>query len=253
VRTAIVLASGLSASGKTTLSRELGAALDPPVRERNRLKDLMLDHIPADSLAANKRVGAASWELLFDLMPRFAATGSAFMVDARGRSTSGTRPPATTSASPTSARTFVDPAMHEDAVSYPGDGPGAGHRQTGHAPGDRGMAPTPQLIAAAGVGVMSGRRAPPAARFTSNESADLTRFHGSRRIARAHRRAGEGSGRRPQARAPGRTWGFRPDGPQRGHAQPASAAGRQPTNPEAVRITTARHTTDHRDVPVPDG
>jgi predicted kinase len=156
----IVLTSGLPGSGKTTLAGEFGTDLGLPILERDRFQNLMLDQVPVESVAASKQIGAASWELLFDMVPRLAATGAAFAVDSnfsrrRHRERlSGiardagygivevhcTAPPgvlleryrtrAVDQRHPAAldrervaefAALFEDPAMHEDAVVFPGD------------------------------------------------------------------------------------------------------------------------------------
>lgn len=77
----VVLVSGPPGAGKTTLARRLGPALGLPVLSRDDLKETIFDAIGWSDREWSKRVGAASWELVFLLMERMLAAGTSVLVE----------------------------------------------------------------------------------------------------------------------------------------------------------------------------
>lgn len=65
----IVVISGAPASGKTTLARPLADALGWPLLSKDRIKETLYDELgPPRTRRRSKRIGAASFEVLYALL-----------------------------------------------------------------------------------------------------------------------------------------------------------------------------------------
>lgn len=87
-RRVAVLVSGAPGAGKSTVALRLGAELGLPVIDRDDLKDAVFDALGWSDAEWSKRVGEASWRLLFTIAQRLAGAGCSFILDSnfeRGR------------------------------------------------------------------------------------------------------------------------------------------------------------------------
>ena len=66
----VVFVSGAPASGKTTIARELSARVPLPLIAKDDIKESLGDSLGKTSLLWSKRLGAATWDLLFVLLER---------------------------------------------------------------------------------------------------------------------------------------------------------------------------------------
>ncbi|HEX5164248.1 MAG TPA: ATP-binding protein [Thermomicrobiales bacterium] len=64
-RPALVIVSGLPASGKTTLARRLAHELRLPLLARDDIKERLFDQLGWSDRDWSRRLGGASWELLY--------------------------------------------------------------------------------------------------------------------------------------------------------------------------------------------
>lgn len=60
-----VVVSGLPASGKTTLARQLADELNVPLISKDEIKEAMATAIPVTSIDDSRMIGAASFEVLY--------------------------------------------------------------------------------------------------------------------------------------------------------------------------------------------
>lgn len=85
MKTRLVLVTGPPGAGKTTMARRLGPALRLPVIDRDDLKDTMFEELGWSDREWSRRVGAASWELMFLLTERCLAAGTSLLLDSNFR------------------------------------------------------------------------------------------------------------------------------------------------------------------------
>jgi predicted kinase len=77
----VVFVSGPPASGKTTLARELATLVPLPLLAKDDIKESLGDSLQKTSLLWSKRLGAATWDLLFMLYERMLAGGASFIAE----------------------------------------------------------------------------------------------------------------------------------------------------------------------------
>ena len=91
MRPRLVIVSGAPGSGKTTLARRLGATLGLPVIGRDDLKEALFDTLGARDRAESRRLGLASYALLYAVAGRLLQAGVGLILESnfnRGRSES---------------------------------------------------------------------------------------------------------------------------------------------------------------------
>ncbi len=84
----LVIVSGPPGAGKTTIAKQLGGALRLPVLDRDDLKDSLFDSLGWSDREWSKRVGLASWRLLFLFVDLAVTQGVSMVLDSnfeRGR------------------------------------------------------------------------------------------------------------------------------------------------------------------------
>ncbi len=73
--TLLILVTGHPGAGKTTLARRLAADLRLPLISRDNLKETLFDTLGWSDRAWSRRLGGASYELLFHVVETLLATG----------------------------------------------------------------------------------------------------------------------------------------------------------------------------------
>jgi len=81
VKPAFVIVSGPPGAGKTTLARRLSAELGLPLIAKDDIKESLFASLGWSDREWSKRVGAATWDLIFLLMERFATARSPAIVE----------------------------------------------------------------------------------------------------------------------------------------------------------------------------
>jgi predicted kinase len=77
----VVFVSGPPASGKTTMARELSRRVPLPLIAKDDIKESLGDSLGKTSLLWSKRLGAATWDLLFVLLERTLMGGGSLIFE----------------------------------------------------------------------------------------------------------------------------------------------------------------------------
>lgn len=77
----LVIVSGPPASGKTTIGEMLACALELPLFAKDGIKELLADSLDVEGIDWSKKLGAASFELLFDLADRLLTAGTSVILE----------------------------------------------------------------------------------------------------------------------------------------------------------------------------
>jgi predicted kinase len=77
----VVLVSGAPGTGKTALLRELAPRLGLPVIAKDDIKETLGDSLGTGDVEWSKRLGAATWDLLFLLYERLLEGGATFIAE----------------------------------------------------------------------------------------------------------------------------------------------------------------------------
>ncbi|MGI8484248.1 MAG: AAA family ATPase [Thermomicrobiales bacterium] len=67
-RTNLIVVSGSTGSGKTTLARKLGDQLGFPVIYQDALKEVLLDALEPEDRKESQRLGVASWRMMYSVL-----------------------------------------------------------------------------------------------------------------------------------------------------------------------------------------
>ena len=78
----LIVVCGAPASGKTTLARRLATDLRIPLLEKDTIKESLASALDVPDREASKRIGAASFRVLYDLAFAMLANGSTMMIEA---------------------------------------------------------------------------------------------------------------------------------------------------------------------------
>ncbi|MBA2289432.1 MAG: ATP-binding protein [Chloroflexia bacterium] len=82
IRPRLIVVCGAPASGKTTLARRLAGDLRLPLLEKDVIKESLAEAIGATSRKASKRIGEASYRMLYDLAFAILGQGRDVMLEA---------------------------------------------------------------------------------------------------------------------------------------------------------------------------
>lgn len=82
IRPRLIVVCGAPASGKTTLARRLAGDLRLPLLEKDVIKESLAEAIGATSQEASKRIGEASYRMLYDLAFSILGQGRDVMLEA---------------------------------------------------------------------------------------------------------------------------------------------------------------------------
>lgn len=78
----LVLISGPPASGKTTLAAQLAPRLRLPLVAKDVIKESLADALGEYSLEWSRRIGGATWAVMFTLVERYLSDGASVIFEA---------------------------------------------------------------------------------------------------------------------------------------------------------------------------
>jgi predicted kinase len=81
----LLIVNGLSASGKSTLGKEVAAALCLPFFSKDDFKEIMFDHLGWSDNVWADRLGAASTEILWSVTERMLGAGRSLVIESNFR------------------------------------------------------------------------------------------------------------------------------------------------------------------------
>ena len=87
---ALIIVSGFSCAGKTTLAREIGKKLSLPVFGRDDFKESLFDSLGYCDRLWSKKVGIASYKLLYLVADKTLASGNSVIVESNFKINSDT-------------------------------------------------------------------------------------------------------------------------------------------------------------------
>jgi cytidylate kinase len=77
----MIIITGASATGKTTLSKDLANKLKLPVINKDEIKELLFDYLGTKDEEWAVRLGMTSFELLYMFVEKMCQTGKTFIVE----------------------------------------------------------------------------------------------------------------------------------------------------------------------------
>jgi len=77
----MIVVSGASATGKTTLSKELADNFKLPVINKDEIKELLFDYLGTENEEWTIKLGISSFELLYLFTRKLCQTGKTFIVE----------------------------------------------------------------------------------------------------------------------------------------------------------------------------
>jgi predicted kinase len=80
-RTVLILVTGLPCTGKSTLANRLARDLGLPLVGRDDIKEVLFDNLGWKDRDWSKKLGIASWHLLYYFVELLLATGQSFVVE----------------------------------------------------------------------------------------------------------------------------------------------------------------------------
>lgn len=81
MKSRIIVITGLPASGKTTLGKELAKRLNIPFLSRDDMKELMFDALGWKDRDWSKKIGLASYDLLYFVIETLLKAGVSFIIE----------------------------------------------------------------------------------------------------------------------------------------------------------------------------
>ena len=88
----MIKVTGASATGKTTLSRNLAKRFNLPVINKDDIKELLFDNLGIKDKQWAMRLGISSFELIYFFTEKLAQTGKTFIIEGNFRNEHSTKP-----------------------------------------------------------------------------------------------------------------------------------------------------------------